>query len=131
MLLPERHCKTCTRQAEWGCDAHQELDADGRPTWVDGAAMPLEIDEEEVHRCPRRPILDDPRGWERLLTYNTLYQRGFLPDAGGVSEQSAKGIAMLRMLAIATDDCIRDAAEQQQKRQAMMNVGRAPPRPGR
>jgi len=101
--MPERECSTCTRQAEWGCNArkikdHPGEDEEERDCWVAPALIGTKIDGEEVFVCPRRPILDNYPFWEQILTYNRYLDKGFLPDSGGVQDQSAAGLKALSIV---------------------------------
>jgi hypothetical protein len=40
-------------------------------------------------RCPRRPILEDPRWWATIVTALNNYEGGFLPHDGGMNAQNA------------------------------------------
>lgn len=74
-LLPERNCVKCTpgQKVSWGCDGK--------------ATVPLYIDDELQETCPRRPILDDPESLVDLLELFENYDRGHLPEDGGVQSQ--------------------------------------------
>ena len=113
MLLAERDCAVCNRQAEWGCHARQ--DADG--SWQNPAALPLRIDHEEVFRCPRRPIKDDPDYWRRLLFFYGMYKKGHLPDPGAVSEQSNKAMQLFGLVDDAVALCQQELAARDRQRQ--------------
>lgn len=88
-LLPERDCSTCTdaKKREWGCDARFEEDEYGVPHLVDGAVAPVKILGREHHRCPRRPVKDDPRFFYWVSRAYRDYQAGVLPHAGGLYDQ--------------------------------------------
>jgi hypothetical protein len=115
-LLQERDCAVCTRQAEWGCDAQPARDG----SWLDRAALPIRIGHEEVWRCPRRPIKDDPGYWRRLLFFYGMYKKGHLPDPGAVSEQSNKAMQLFGVLDDAVAECSAAKADR----------GPPPPPPG-
>jgi hypothetical protein len=108
VLLQDRDCAVCTRQAEWGCNARQDAGDQGG-AWLDRAVLPIRIDGEEVWRCPRRPIKDDPGYWRRLLFFYGMYRKGHLPDPGAVSEQSNKA---MQLFAIVDDVVAACAAEE-------------------
>ena len=112
VLLQDRDCAVCTRQAEWGCNARP---GDQGGAWLDRAVLPIRIDGEEVWRCPRRPIKDDPGYWRRLLFFYGMYRKGHLPDPGAVSEQSNKA---MQLFAIVDDVVAGCAAEQAERRDA-------------
>jgi hypothetical protein len=106
VLLGERDCAVCNRQDEWGCHARRNDDG----SWERKAALPLRIDHEEVFRCPRRPIKDDPGYWRRLLFFYGMFKKGHLPDPGAVSEQSNKAMQLFALLDDAVADCNREKA---------------------
>lgn len=114
-LLPERDCARCTphQQAEWGCHARVE---DGR--WVNGAILPLKLDGEDAHQCPRRPIKDDQAYFTRLLWFHGLYRQGHLPDSGGVSEQSYRGLTLLQLVDGAVEEVKKEHRDRAARRQA-------------
>jgi len=114
MLLQERDCAVCNRQAEWGCHARQSADA----SWERKAALPLRIDHEEVFRCPRRPIKDDPAFWRRLLFYYGMFKKGHLPDPGAVAEQSARAMQLFGLLEDAVAMCQQELAARDRQAQA-------------
>ena len=113
MLLAERDCAVCNRQAEWGCHARQNADG----SWQNQAALPLRIDHEEVFRCPRRPIKDDPAFWTRLLFYYGMFKKGHLPDPGAVSEQSARAMQLFALVDDAVALCQQELAARDRQRQ--------------
>ncbi len=119
-LLPERNCATCTRQEEWGCHAEEtsEDHPDGGKVWLRPAWMPLTIDNELVWRCPRRPLLDDPAYWKRLLFHYSLYKDGHLPDEGAVSSQSFKALSLFGVIGDATSECEQDKADRAAEKRA-------------
>jgi len=100
-LLQDRDCAVCTRQAEWGCDARQNPDG----TWSGRAALPIRIADEEVWRCPRRPVKDDPGYWRRLLFFYGMYKKGHLPDPGAVALQSNKAMQLFAILDDVVAEC--------------------------
>lgn len=106
VLMPDRDCATCTRQEEWGCNARKIKDAPGedeeeRDCWVSPALIGTIIEGKEVFVCPRRPILDNYPFWERLITFHRAFEKGFLPDPGGIQNQSAAGLKALDLVASA------------------------------
>ena len=107
--MPERKCEGCKYRAMWGCFAEPtaELDEEGRMIWRNAAMIPSVIDDEEVWRCPRRPIKDDPAYWGRLLFAYGFYKQGILPDAGALYDQSNKAMLMFGVL----DDINRECTE--------------------
>lgn len=86
--------------------------------WENPAIIPLRIDSEEVYRCPRRPIKEDPQYWDKLLFYFGMYKKGHLPDPGSVSEQSNKIMQVFRIVDDIVADCVKEKAERERQRQA-------------
>jgi hypothetical protein len=118
--MPERNCKTCKRQAEWGCYAVETDEIDpftGEKVWRNPALLPLTLDDENVWRCPRRPIKDDPLYWQKLLFHYGLYKSGFLQDEGGVTSQSFKAMVMFGIIDDAMAECGKEKAERETARQ--------------
>jgi hypothetical protein len=113
--MPERQCATCLHQDEWGCYAEDtgQADQDGIPIWLRPAQVPMMLDGEEVYRCPRRPLKDDPAYWGRLLTHYGNFEKGLLPDAGGVVDQSNKAMSLFGIMADVTAECSREKAERE------------------
>lgn len=109
-LLPERECTRCTaaQQRAWGCFA--ERNAQG--AWENKAKLPLSLDGEDSPQCPRRPIKDDPQLFRTVLTYHSWWLKGFLPDAGGITDQSARGMTLLTLV----DQAINEARAELQER---------------
>lgn len=86
VLLPEWQCDTCTavQKINRGC--------------TEPAAQPVVLDDEPQERCPRRILLDKP-GYMREIWW--LYQRysdGIFPEQGGLYDQPAKYLAVMRLL---------------------------------
>ena len=107
-------CNSCVNQVEWGCDA-EETDQDdpmGGKVWLRGTQLPLTIDGEMVWRCPRRPILDDPAYWRKLLFHYGLFHDGHLPDQGAVSDQSFKAMSLFGIIDDVMAECERERADQ-------------------
>jgi hypothetical protein len=119
--MPERVCTTCVNQALWGCDA-EETDEDdpqgGGKIWLKASQLPLLIDGENVWRCPRRPILNEPLYWKRLLFHYDLFREGHLPDEGAISSQSFKAMSLFGVLADAMAQCEQDKANAAAAKQA-------------
>lgn len=85
----------------WGCFAHETDETDPlteQPIWAEPADIPLQIDDEEVWRCPRRPIKDDPVYWQRLLLFWKHYKEGHLPDAGPITRQSFRALTLFGVM---------------------------------
>jgi hypothetical protein len=91
-MFPERNCATCTAlsKAEWGCNATLTLEVEEGEVvevWEDGADVPLMLGDQEWYRCPRRPILDDPKFFVEAIRYRNIRESGFLPFPGAYCHQ--------------------------------------------
>lgn len=40
-------------------------------------------------RCPRRPLLEQPEWWPKLMLAYSAYKSGFLPQPGAMGQQHA------------------------------------------
>lgn len=114
VLMPERECFGCKRQDEWGCHARKIKDQPGedeeeRDCWINPALIGTKLDGEEIFVCPRRPILDNTPFWEHILTLHRGFESGFLPDPGGIQDQSAAGLKALGILKAALTKARADA----------------------
>lgn len=113
ILLPDWQCSTCT--------ANQKL-ARGCET---DAKQPVELDGEKLKRCPRRMLLDQPIYAGEIWWLYSRYSDGMLPEHGGLYDQPAKYLAVVRLL-----ETVRAAAdsenEQKEKRRKAIqaNAGR-------
>lgn len=98
-LLPERRCSTCqpAQKAQWGCTEDAQL-----PTEMDGVALT---------RCPRRPLLDDPDFYSEVFWLYQAYQKGFLPEEGGLQDQATVLISSFQVI-----DAAMSAAEAERER---------------
>jgi len=123
--MPERKCHACTRQKEWGCTAQKVLSdqkdhtaekgADGKWWgWKNPSHMPMQIDGETIWCCPRRDIRDKGREWAHMLMYYGHYQKGFLPQAGSIVDQSNYAMEAFRVLEQVNAEC--DEAENDRRR---------------
>lgn len=73
--------------------------------------MPIAVNGVEMWSCPRQSLHEKPRTWNRLLTLYAMYQKGFLPEAGAVIDQSNSLIEMFRILDDENAACDRVEAE--------------------
>lgn len=100
--MPERQCLGCKNQQAWGCTARKvrptREDEEERDTWENPAALPLDVDGEEIWNCPRQHLLEDPKFYSVALKFYAMYKSGFLPQAGAVCDQSNKAIELFRVL---------------------------------
>jgi hypothetical protein len=86
VLLPEWQCHTCTaaQQLQRGC--------------ITDATKPIELDGEKQVRCPRRMMLDEPQFISEVWWLYSKYTDGILPEHGGLYDQPARFIAVVRLL---------------------------------
>ena len=125
--MPERKCEGCKNQVMWGCFAESTgaLDENGRGKWSNPALIPLVIDDEEIWRCPRRPIKDEPAYWSRLLFAYGFYKKGILPDAGALTDQSNKAVMLFGVIDDISQECVDVKIERERDK------GSRTPPPGR
>lgn len=129
--MPERQCKGCTRQVEWGCEAvrwrtPEEGERDGPENWVKPSALPTKVQEDEVYFCPRQGIKQDPRTFGRLLMFYQMYKAGYLPDSGAIVDQSNVMIETLRVFEeenLNCDQVLADRDRAKKARNAKANRG--------
>ena len=107
--MPERTCKGCVKQAEWGCEAVKYLSTENNPTaspspdgtwwaWHNPAAQGLKFDGEDIYCCPRQPLRSDVKFWNQLFLYFGAYKQGYLPQSGAVMDQSNKAMELFRIV---------------------------------
>lgn len=86
--------------------------------------MPIRIEDEEWFQCPRRPLKDHPRFYAELIRHWHFYRNGFLPDPGGLNQQSYALVRMLHHMDGIVEE-VREAKrseeEARRKRQAALN----------
>lgn len=77
------------------------------------AALPI-TDEDgfDDYACPRQHINENPHMWSTIFTYYAAWQKGFLPDAGGVSSQSKFAMEVFAILDVANNDADEHMREQ-------------------
>ena len=73
---------------------------------------PIVFDDEELTRCPRRPLLDNGTILSKTFFLYRNYDRGILPEEGALLSQPHK---LLRMFAT-IDDAKNAATGEQMKR---------------
>lgn len=87
-LLPEFQCNTCTtlQRKERGCASDR--------------VIPIELDGEELVRCPSRPLLDDPMLYSELFWLYRSYKEGHMPEAStlGLYGQPHRLLRMFRVI---------------------------------
>lgn len=74
------------------------------------------MDGEELLRCPRRPLLEDPEFFSELFWNYKAFQRGFLPNAGGLEDQPVMLMDSFRVLEQALDLCEAQKREKEARR---------------
>ena len=139
--MPERQCNGCVKQVEWGCNAFKyetaKEDKRGRKerdgkfyAWHKPAQIPVDIEGEQVWACPRQELKKDPLGWNKLLLFYGYYQKGFLPQAGSVVDQTNKAMELFRLLdaANAAADEAQDAIKARKKAMNDRGPAKADPR---
>lgn len=86
ILKPDWQCSTCTAalKIQRGCDTD--------------ATKPLELDGEKQMRCPRRMLLDYTAYMNEVWWLYGNYKEGILPEHGGLYDQPAKLLAVIRVL---------------------------------
>ncbi|WP_349621641.1 hypothetical protein [Azospirillum argentinense] len=82
------------------------------------------IDGEQHFRCPRRPILEDPEGFREVFRVYRAYQKGFLPELGGLEAQAAKLTRALDLIEVTTTQCEEQRQAEDARKRA--RSGRAP-----
>jgi hypothetical protein len=108
--MPERDCSGCTKQREWGCNAHRVASNEDDPEalrgedgkwwkWVNPADLPIAFDgEKDWYACPRQHIRRNPDYWRRILLFYGHYQNGYLPQKGAIIDQSNKAMVIFAMV---------------------------------
>lgn len=106
-LLPERRCSTCqpAQKAQWGC--------------TEDAQLPVEMDGETLARCPRRPLLDDSGFYSEVFWLYQAYQKGFLPEEGGLQDQATVLIECFQVIDAAISAAERERDRIKKQREAM------------
>lgn len=111
-LYPERNCSTCTaeKKKEWGCTGN--------------AVLPVSFKGENMFTCIRRPILDNPRWFNEILTMYKMYKNGFLPNDGPWLAQPLGVITAINVLDAAVHECDKikeESAQNKRKAQGRKN----------
>ena len=114
--MPERTCVNCTKQDLWGCHAkkwkdHEPHEPDHPDNWVNPAQHPVHIMGETIYSCPRQHVYRNPQMWAWMLKFYGFYKKGFLPEQGGLVDQTNKAVEIFRLIDDANDQC--DRAEQE------------------
>lgn len=92
ILLPEWNCNTCSSGNKQlrGCEQD--------------APVPLLLDGEEIVRCPRRPLFEEPEAWTEYLQEFHDYQEGRFPELGGTQDQAYGYLQVMRTMASAKSE---------------------------
>jgi len=93
MLLPERDCGKCTvgNKKAWGC--------------TEDAVKMKYFRGEPLKRCPRRPILEEPKLYQEVYWLYNQYKQGNWPEEGGVLSQPSKLMVMFRVMDSVVAEC--------------------------
>lgn len=91
-MLPEFDCVKCTakQKLQRGCEKK--------------AIQPLMLDGQELERCPRRPIYEEPEYWLEMLQLWQDFTDGLLPEDGGTLSQPAYMMQAFRIFIRAQRD---------------------------
>jgi len=126
--MPERQCRGCTKQDEWGCRAFKYQTTEENPAaqpaldgtwwaWDRPAHLPLSFDGEETYACPRQDLKERPYAWHRMFLYYGMYKAGHLPQSGSVMDQANKAVEVFRVFEDVNAECDRTLMEQRQQDQ--------------
>jgi hypothetical protein len=79
---------------------------DGEAVWTDRAtAGPQTVGGREWWRCPRRPILDDPRWFVEVLREVRAFRNGRYQIDGGVGRQPNKLVEAVEVVERQLTEC--------------------------
>ena len=112
-LLPKRRCHRCTaaQKKSWGCEK------DVHP------AQAVKLDGEVMLRCPVRPFLDDPEGFNAVMERYRWYRAGLLPEPGTWMDQPNKLLELFSVI----DQALEDARAEKQAKQEKHAKNPPPP----
>lgn len=107
VLLPDWQCATCTanQKVSRGCE--------------DDATKPVTLDGEVMVRCPRRIMLDRPHWLNEVWWLYSKYVDGIFPEHGGLSDQPAKYLAVVRLLEATKTAADSEKDQREKKRKAV------------
>jgi hypothetical protein len=71
------------------------------------------LDGEEIKRCPRRPILDNPGYFTSVFTAYKAYIRGYLPDSGSMEDQGYRFTVAMAIV----DNAVAEAQAETDRRE--------------
>jgi len=131
--MPERQCRGCTKQVEWGCKARRypsakedraaKPDLDGTWwVWENPARMPINFDGEQTYACPRQDLKARPYAWHRMFLYYGMYKSGHLPQGGSVIDQANKAIEVFRIFDDVNAECDQTLLEDRKKGQKQLDA---------
>jgi len=60
--------------------------------------IPIDVMGEKSFRCPRRPVLENPKVFSHYLSLHKDYEKGILPEPGSRAEQCAYVMDVLGLL---------------------------------
>lgn len=95
----------------WGCESNSR--------------MPLRIDGEDHYRCPRRPIYEDPESFSELFFLWGGYNKGFLPEPGGIYSQPAVLVEHFKTIEGALVMCQRERDRREKVKQTRVRTRNA------
>jgi hypothetical protein len=107
VLLPEWECTTCTdaQKQSRGC--------------LSEPAQPVVFGGERLPRCPRRPLLDNPRGFDEVFWLYQNYGRGILPYGQALYDNPHKLVRMFKLIDAAKSEANAEQDRKERKREAM------------
>lgn len=78
------------------------------------------LDGEELRRCPRRPILENPEYFGELFWLYRQHKAGYTSEPGGLSDQPGKLMNCFREIDVAMIkvDKFREEQEERKRRRA-------------
>jgi hypothetical protein len=69
------------------------------------------MDGLDRKRCPARVLLEDGPWFYKLVTAYNAYEKGFLPEAGGMDDQPAKFPVLMQLMQNAVNTVMEIKAE--------------------
>ena len=107
VLLPDWDCRACTvaQKLARGCEAP--------------ARQRLELDGVVVERCPRRPLLDNPRWLNEVFWLYSNWSKGILPDGSTLHTNPALLTEAIRAIDDAMHEAKIERDQREQRRLAM------------
>lgn len=94
--------------------------------------MPVKLDGEKVDRCPMRPYLDDPGGFNELMERHRWAKAGNFLDPGGLLDQATQFVECSGVIEAAMDEAERVRRERDDRtKKVVEKAGREGGRRGR